>query len=65
MIINSFIKGLVDAQQVCIVDLADMSGHSIQHLEDIINERVTTTPQEAYKLLKSLGCDLEDVLEAY
>lgn len=65
MIINSFIKELIDAQQVCIVDLADMSGCSIQHLEDIINERVATTPQEAYKLLKSLGCDLEEVLEVY
>ncbi len=65
MIINNFIKGLVDTQQVCIVDLADMSGCSIQHLEDIINEKIATTPQEAYKLLKSLGCDLEDVLEVY
>jgi plasmid maintenance system antidote protein VapI len=65
MIINNFIKGLVDAQQVRVVDLADMSGYSIQHLEDIINERVATTPQEAYKLLRSLGCDLEDVLEVY
>jgi plasmid maintenance system antidote protein VapI len=65
MIINNFIKGLVDAQQVRVVDLADMSGYSIQHLEDIINERVATTPQEAYKLLKSLGYDLDDVLEVY
>lgn len=65
MIINSFIKGLVDAHQVCINDIAELSGISVQRIEDIVNEKVATTPNEAYKLLKVLGCDLDDVLEAY
>ncbi len=65
MIINSFIKGLVDAHQVCIDDIAELSGISVRRIEDIVNEKVATTPNEAYRLLKALGCDLEDVLEVY
>ena len=65
MIINSFIKGLVDAHQVCIDDIAELSGISVRRIEDIVNEKIATTPNEAYRLLKVLGCDLEDVLEVY
>ena len=65
MIINNFIKGLVDSHQVCIDDIADISGISVQRIEDIVNEKVTTTPNEAYRILKALGCNLEDVLEVY
>lgn len=65
MIINNFIKGLVDAHQVCIDDLAEMSGMSVQKIEDIVNEKTATTPKEAYRLLKALGCDLKDVLQVY
>ena len=55
MIINNFIKGLVDLHQVCIDDIADISGISVQRIEDIVNEKVTTTPNEAYRILKALG----------
>lgn len=65
MIINSFIKQLVDANQVCIDDLADLSGMSVQKIDDIVNERKVATPMEAHILLKVLGYELEDILRAY
>ncbi len=65
MIINNFIKDLVDANQVTIDEISELSGINIEHITEIVEMKATATPNEAYRILKVLGCDLGDVLEGY
>jgi plasmid maintenance system antidote protein VapI len=65
MIINNFIKDLVDANQVTIDEISELSGINIEHITEIVEMKSAATPNEAYRILKVLGCDLGDVLEGY
>lgn len=65
MIINNFIRGIVDAQQASIDDISLYTGLSVEKIEDIIDEKVGVCPNEAYRILKALGFSLEDILEAW
>lgn len=65
MIINNFIKDLVDANQVTIDEISELSGINIEHIIEIVEMKAAATPNEAYRILKVLGCDLGDVLEGY
>lgn len=65
MIINNFIKDLVNANQVTIDEISELSGINIEHITEIVEMKAAATPNEAYRILKVLGCDLGDVLEGY
>ena len=65
MIINNFIKELFNTNQVTIDEISELSGINIEHITEIVEMKAAATPNEAYRILKVLGCDLGDVLEGY
>lgn len=65
MIINVFIKDMVDTKQLSIHEISLYTGLSVEKIENIINEKNSVSPNEAYLILKAFGISLEDILEAY
>lgn len=62
MVINKFIKDVIEEESVDLKYLSSLTGYSVRKLKGIINCRHSVTLEEATVILRVLGIDIWDVL---